>query len=135
MACPRRTQTSSWLSVALDATPAVNSTLAVHGWCSAAGAGAVVLPYINLAASSVALALGGGLGDGPRVEFILTAPNGNLTADALLLNGVPLGVDSSGKLAVQPIPGKAVAGGAAIVLPEQSFGFLVFPGAGAVACN
>ena len=127
---------STVLSVSTATTPKVNSTLAVHAWCSnkmAAPAGSVTLVYINVASTPVSLALGGGLATLPRTEFIMTAPGGDLTADGALLNGVLLSVDGAGKLPAQPIPGVAGAG-TLITLPSESYGYIVLPGAGAAAC-
>ena len=122
------------LSASLNASVSVNSSFAAHTFCAAAGApGAVVLAYMNLAAAPLALALGGALPAAPRVEFVLESPSGNLTADALLLNGAPLTVDARGRLAAQPVPGKAVAAGG-IVIPPQSYGFVVLSAAQAQAC-
>ena len=94
-------------------------------------------PPLHSAPSPVSLTLAGtALASTPRVEFILTAPGNNMTADAVLLNDVPLGVDASGMLAAQPIPGKVIAAGGAgaITLPGQSYGYIVLTGAGAAAC-
>jgi len=116
------------LSVKLNASKAVNDTFAVHAWCgtklvSAAG---VVLIYINTAEDVVELSLSG-LEATPRVEYVLTPPNGNLTADALFLNGESWSVDEQGNLPVQPVPGKSIpAGGPGISLPGGSYGFLTF---------
>lgn len=72
----------------------------------------------------------------PRVEFILTAPNANLTADAVLLNGEAWSVNDEGKLPVQPVPGKQIpAGGPDILLPADSYGFLTFEQPQIKACN
>ena len=118
----------------LDA-PAVNSTFAAHAWCASGGGGAVVLAYINLHAAPVALALAG-IGASPRVEFILTPPAGNLTADAVLLNGAMLAVDAAGELPAIPVPGKAVpAGGDPLVLPPTSYGFVTLPEAKVKDCE
>ena len=123
------------LASALDAPPEVNSTAAVHAFCAGGGPpGAVVLAFINLADAPLDLALGGGLAAAPRVEFFLTAPGGNLTADAVLLNGAPLTVDAQGRLAQQPVPGRAVSAAGAPSLPPQSFGFIVLTAAAAPAC-
>ena len=117
------------LSVDMTTTAAVNETFAVHAWCAtkqASAAGAVVLVYINMAEEAVELSVSG-VQATPRVEFILTAPGGNLTADAVLLNGERWGVDAQGNLPVQPVPGKRIAaGGAGISLPGGSYGFLTF---------
>ncbi len=128
------------LSSTLSTNPAsVNNTLAVHAWCAATSAGpvgSVVLLFINVAPAPVALSLSGALSPSPRVEFILSAPSGNMTADAVLLNDTPLGVDGTGRLAAQPIPGKTVpAGGAGLSLPSQSYGFVVLQAAAASACS
>lgn len=129
------------LAVTTSTTPtSVNSTLAVHAWCAAVSApapsGAVVLPYINLGSDAVEIMLGGGLASTPRNEFVLTAPNGNMTADAVLLNGAPLGVDSTGRLSALPIVGRSIppTGNAVITLPAHSYGYFVLTAANAPAC-
>jgi hypothetical protein len=124
------------LTASVSAPPEVNSTFAVHAFCAAAGAppGAIVLAFINLASDPVALMLGAGLAAAPRVEFVLTAPGGNLTADSLLLNNALLAVGSDGKLAQQPVPGEAVSAGD-IQLPAESYGFLQLNAAAAPACS
>jgi hypothetical protein len=124
------------LASRLDAPPDTNATLAVHAWCAAGGGGAVALAYINLGAAPVALALAGVGAAAPRVEFILTPPGGNLTADGALLNGALLAVDAAGALPVMPVPGKVVpAGGGPIVLPATSYGFVTLPEAASKACG
>lgn len=132
-------------SALVASPPTVNETLAVHAWCAAAGAGgappgAVVLAFINLGAQAVELELqlasAMAAPEPARVEFILSAPSGNLTADAVLLNGAPWGVDGAGKLPQQPVQGHAVPqGGAPLSLPATSYGFVVYPAAGAPACT
>ena len=146
------------LGASLAAAPAVNASVGVHAWCArGAGPGAVVLTYINTGSAPVELAvvLLGGKGKvagssragalsplpvAPRVEYALTAPRGDLTADGVLLNGSPLGVDARGALPALPVPGAAVpAGGSAapppLLLPPQAYGFVVLPAAGAPACG
>jgi len=122
------------LAADLQAPPDVNATLAVHAFCASSSLSSpgIVLVYINLAAAPVALSLGGGLAPAPRVEFLLTAPDGNLTADALLLNGAALTVDAEGRLPSLPLPGNPVVAGD-IQLPAQSFGFLVLGAGGGAA--
>lgn len=123
------------LAVSVDAAPEVNATLGLHAWCAAGVPGGVVVAYINLAPSPVALTLGGALPASPRVEYVMTAPGGNLTADGVLLNGVLLAVDGAGRLPAQPVPGAPVPAGApGIVVPRYSYGFVVLGGAGAAAC-
>lgn len=121
------------LPATLAAAPAVNDTLAVHAWCAAGGGGAVALAFVNLAPAAVELALAGVPAAAVRTEFFLTPPGGNLTADALLLNGEAWGVDAAGRLPQLPVPGRAVQG-SPIFLPPTSYGFLVLPAAGAAAC-
>jgi len=127
----------SVLSIQLQASQAVNETFAVHAVCANSGvsaAGGVVLIYINLAKAPVQLTLSG-LDATPRVEYVLTAPNGNLTADAVLLNGEAWSVNDEGKLPVQPVPGKEIpAGGPDISLPAASYGFLTFEQPAIKAC-
>lgn len=125
----------------LAAGPSVNASLGLHAWCAndanaaALGypAGSVAVAYINVGADDVALGLGGGLPASPRLEWLLTPPGGDLTADGVLLNGAPLGVDGGGAITL-PVAGRAVQpGGPAPVLPAGSYGFLLLPGAGASA--
>ena len=124
---------STVLSVNLvTSPPSVNDTLAAHAWCANGAAGAIALVYINTAAAGVALALTN-IAQSPRVEYFMTAPGGNLTADAALLNGALLEVDADGRLPAQPLPGNPKSG--AIALPPYSYGFIIFPQAGASACT
>lgn len=128
------------LSAEVAASPDVNATLGVHAWCAGADAGApdgaVVLTFIHTGTAPLPLALGEGLAATPRIEWVLTPPGGNLTADAVLLNGEPLAVGPDGALPAVPVPGAGVpAGGAPIVLPPTSAGFLLLPNAGAQACK
>lgn len=127
------------LSVTVGAPPAVNASVGVHAWCAGPSSGApsraVVLTFINTGAEPIQAQLEGGLADAPRLEWILTPPGGNLTADAVLINGSPLTVDGSGKLPELPVPGASVtASDSPIVLPPFSAGFLVLSAAAAPAC-
>ena len=116
------------LSVKLSASDAVNATFALHAWCASAqvsAAGGVVLVFINMAEDAVELSLSG-VDATPRVEYVLTAPQNNMTADAVLLNGQSWSVDEAGKLPL-PVAGKQVpAGGPGISIPGGSYGFLTF---------
>lgn len=145
------------LASSLDATPAVNASVAAHVWCAAAAAraprGAVTVSFVNMGASPVTLELLSGPVSQPRVEFFIEAegsiaggaaisnadpgvtPPEWLTSDSALLNGAVLSVDSRGRLPAYPIPGRAVpAGAAAAVLPPWSYGFILLPEAGAPGC-
>jgi hypothetical protein len=147
------------LGVEVTADPGgQNGTLAVHALCARGGGqGAVVLVFLNVgtnatSSSSVSLtvlsAAAGGAGGGqqpvpltPRVEYILTPPGGNVTADAVLLNGAPLEVDGDGNV-VGGLPvvgvgvgvGEGVGADPGLVLPPLSVGFVVLEGAGAEGC-
>lgn len=126
------------LASTLAAAPSVNATLGAYAWCAAPSAGppgSVAVAYINLAADAVALSVEGVASSSPRLQYVLTAPGGNLTADAVLLNGAPLGVDGAGRLPAQPIPGAPVAAPGPLSLPPFSYGFFVLTGADAGACG
>lgn len=66
----------------------------------------------------------------PRLEFVLTAPNGDLHSQQVLLNGHLL--DFNGTALPQLI---GIAGTTSdFVVPPQSYGFAVYSDADATAC-
>jgi hypothetical protein len=111
----------------------------VFAHCSAApaaGNGSVTVFAVNVSEDPQDLAVAGVAATAPRVEFVLTAPGGNLSSFTPMLNGggAPLRLNDDGSL--PPFPGAFVAeGGAALLtLPPRSQGFFVLLGAGAPAC-
>ena len=71
----------------------------------------------------------------PRTEYIVTPIRTDNTADAVLLNGVLLGVNATGHLPALPIPGAEVTdGGTPLLLAGYSVGFIVLPAARHPAC-
>ena len=90
---------------------------------------------VDAAPAPLALALAGGapLGD-LRHEYLLTAGDevAGLASKTVALNGATLSMGAQLSLPLMP-PAVAPAG-APLVLPPQSYGFIVLPGAGAPAC-
>jgi hypothetical protein len=131
------------------------ATTTVHAFCAAPAArappGAVALAFVNAAADAAGLTVPALGALAPRTEFLLTATAKGLGGrgggggkplpaelwdDAIFLNGVQMGVDAGGNLPAVPIPGSSVPSGSAdpLTLPAYSYGFLLFPAAGAAAC-
>ena len=118
-------------------SPDAPDTLDLHAWCSGprspAGAGGVVVTYVNYNAKDAAVSLPPALASAPATLYSLTAtPSGTpeeyLASDVVYLNGVALTVDAAGNLPAYPIPGKAFTGGATLSIPGYSYGFVVFGG-------
>lgn len=117
-----------------------------HVWCAAASAGAppgaVALAFTNGHFEPVAVALSAGV-DTPswpprsRIEYVLTADPaaGGLTGHGALLNGARMRVEDDGSLFPGWGEGRRVDGPAPLVVPPLSYGFVVFPDAGAAACG
>lgn len=105
-------------------------------YCAAPGAGApagaVTLVYVNLSprgSPAISVQLGGVLSS-PRQEYVLTADSDS--ARVMALNGANLTYAGPGTLpAFTPLN---VNDGSALSLPARSYGFVVFPQAGAPAC-
>jgi hypothetical protein len=131
------------LGVAVSPSPPdVNDTVAVHAFCTARGfaaapPGAVTLVFFNVhPTDAVAVVVAGGVPAVPRVEFILTPPGGNATADGVELNGGPWAVGPDGALPALPVPGHAVSDPTVpLALPPLSYGFVVLADAAAPACE
>jgi hypothetical protein len=120
--------------------PGGNSPALVFCYCGVAP-GTLAVAAVNVGATPVALSLvdGGGapLRTAPRLEWVLTAPGGNLSAPAPLLNGAapPLRLQSDGSLPPMP-PAPVPAGGALeLLLPPFSQAFFVLQAASAAACG
>jgi heparanase 1 len=139
------------LNTSLSGAGAATATAHVFCAAPAAGAppGAVSVAFVNAAADAAGLTVPSLSVLAPRAEFLLTATakglggrggSGQLPAelwdDAIFLNGALMSVDAGGNLPAVPIPGNNVPAGSAepITLPPYSYGFFVFPAAGAAAC-
>ena len=107
-----------------------------RAWCAAGAAGGVVVAFVNARADATDVGVPARLAALPRTEYVLTAPGGNLTADAALLNGQLLFANDDGTLPQYPLPGSAAPPHAPpFAAPPWSFGFVVWPDAGAAACG
>ena len=102
----------------------------------APGDGSIVIIAVNPSLTQVSIALTN-VQTTPRVEWTFTAPGGNVSATAPLLNdnAVPLRIAEDGSL--PPLPGAAVPadGSPLITLPPRSQAFVVLTNAGAAACR
>ena len=111
------------------ADPAVAEGVAAHAWCAAAPGGGIVVAFANVLDAAVELELPPELDGRERSEFVLTAPGGDLLADAALLNGAPLAVGADGELPQWPLPGRRVPPPSAPpTLPPHSLGLLAVSG-------
>jgi hypothetical protein len=127
--------------VALGVAGDAGSGVLVYAYCALGKGGAVVVTAANLLEQPQPLALVQGVAGGstidtePRMEWVFTAPQGNLSSTTPLLNGGP-GVLRLGEDGAPPeMPGKEVAvGGGGIVLPPLSQSFFLLPQAGAAIC-
>jgi heparanase 1 len=114
----------------LDATRLGAPMLRAYAHCARGGPpGAVVLIFVHLDATAHARVSVPELGD-DHDAYVLTGAA--LDATDVLLNGVPLHVDANGAL---PPLAPASGQGSMIELPPLSYGFVVFPQAGAAACD
>ena len=130
----RRVLASTLRVAAAGAAAGAAQQVDAHVWCAAGGRGAAVVTYFAMdVPAGAVLALPPGLAPAPRTEFVLTAPGGDLQADAALLNGAPLAALESGEVPGWPPAGRAVQGGE-IALQPWSYGFLRLEGVSAPAC-
>jgi len=111
-------------AVTLSGTAAEIANIDPHVWCGSKK-GTVVFVYSSAHASDIHLTSVSGLNLTPRTEYFLTAPS--MTADEIWLNGNNMTVDKNAMLPEYPIPGKA-ATSTPIVIPANSYGFIVFNG-------
>lgn len=121
----------------------------VYAACTAAGAdgvrpsGSVTIYAVNVGAVPITLAPTSASSSSspipltPRLEYVFTAPGGNLSSTTPVLNGneaAPLRLAEDGT--APPMPGRAVPVGdpaTVLTLPPYSAGFFVLLGAGAAA--
>ena len=109
--------------------------LRVYAFCTKAtyqtGAVTVVAININNATASFTVDVNGGA-QYQRDEYHLTAPDGNMASNTVLLNGQALSTNSNGDLPdMAPV---SVGSDTPVVLAPLSFGFFVFTNAHAQAC-
>jgi len=115
---------------------------------TAGGNGSIILLVVNPSTSPVTLALseatigGGGGGSAPlvttpRLTWVFSAPGGNLSALAPVLNGgeTPLRVNEDGSLPPMVGAYTPAGGDAGVTLPPRSQAFVVLLGARAPACG
>ena len=105
-----------------------------HVWCAAGARGGVVITYTSAFAMPAQFALPSALAAFPRLEFVLTAPAGDVLSDASELNGVALAAAPDGTFA-WPLPGRPALPAPTVTLPPLSLGFFVFADARAPACE
>jgi hypothetical protein len=111
-------------NVTLSGTTAEINDVDPHVWCGSKK-GTVVLVYSNAHPEDIKLTSVSGLNLSPRVEYMLTAQN--MTDDVIYLNGKQMTVGTNAMLPEYPIPGRS-ATTAPLVLPKNSYGFVVFNG-------
>ncbi len=68
----------------------------------------------------------------PRVEYRLTAPEGNMSSQGILLNGVLLEASAQGQL--PSLQGQVVTAGDSVDMEPTSYAMFEFPSAAASAC-
>ena len=126
------------LSAHVTGDAALRADVELGVWCAAEtspfGLGNVVMPFVNTRDAAVTVALPAALSGAATVSHIMTAPGGDLQADAVLLNGQPLTLAAGGKLQEYPIGGAPAAAAAQITLPPLAYGFVAFQ-ATAAACQ
>ena len=113
----------------------------VFAHCAAAGGvggnGSVTVFAINVSPNAQALRIAGAAATTPRLEYVLTAPGGDLSAFTPVLNGAaatPLRLAEDGSMPT--LAGAYVGGGGdeLLELPPRSQAFFVLLGARAPAC-
>ena len=117
----------------------LHSTAVFFAYCGVAP-GSVVVAAVNVGGEGATLELldigGGPLTTTPRLEWVLTAPGGNLSATAPLLNGMgpPLRLQPDGSLP-EMLPSVIPSSGpSGLFLPPFSQAFFVLQSVGADAC-
>ena len=109
-----------------------DSPVLAYASCGKHGNGSVVISISN--PSNTAVTLGLDLPHTPRFEYVLTAPSGNLSSVAPVLNGgAQLELSTRGELPDAFAP--AFVGDGTITVPAHACGFFVLLEAGAVACK
>jgi heparanase 1 len=123
---------------ALNATVAGGGVeLRVYARCARnAGAGAVVLAWINVGSSSFAATVDFEGTRRPhadsRAEYHFTPAGGDVFSRVLLLNGVPLAVPGTEPPEFVPVGGDPAT---PLAIGGLTLGFAVYPDAGAAACS
>ena len=118
--------------------PRVRAWAACAARAAGGAAGGVTIVFANFdaAPAPIALALAGGapLGD-LRYEYVLTAGDAaaGLASKTLALNGAILAMGA--QLSLPLMPPVVAPASAPLVLPPQSYGFVVLPEAAAPACS
>ena len=108
----------------------LEATTRAYAFCSTPSAptslGSAVLVLINLAEEEVCYSSPEGTTPGSNlIVYTLTPGAGGVESSSILFNGVPLALDSSGK--VPAIIGKAVPSSDGITLPPLSVVFVLLP--------
>lgn len=126
----------------LNATGGEGTDALVYAHCGAAGNGSTVIMAVNPSDAPLSLVIGNedqvAVPTTPRLEFVLTAPGGDLSSTTPVLNGdeaSPLRIGADGSL--PPMEPKWVPdfGSSTLVLPARSQAFFVLLGAGSPACG
>ena len=112
----------------------------VFAHCGKGGGGALALTAVNPGAAAAPLSLraaagGASIPQAPRLEWVFTAPGGNVAAREPSLNGgAPLALEADGSLPGAFAPLAVAAGGADIALPPLSASVFLLQGAGFAGC-
>jgi hypothetical protein len=115
-----------------SASPNVTAALHTFAHCAPGGAGGVTIAWVNIdAAASFALKLDGVATTGSKAVYTFTPRGGDVLADTLLLNGEPLAVAGN---APPALVGAVSAAADPVQVAPLSFGYAVYPSAGAAAC-
>ena len=111
---------------------ALGRTVRVYSFCSRNITGGVVIIAINTNNATVQIALQETFPMYPRLEYQLTAPNGDMSSASIELNGVILTAHADGSLPnLSPL---VVEDNEPITMAGLSYGMFVFPEANAAAC-
>jgi heparanase 1 len=103
----------------------------VYSFCSRNISGAVVVVAINIQEQAQDFSVYE-FSSSPRAEYVLTAPEGDMSSVNIELNGVVLNANPDGSL--PSLSPNIVESNTPMTLPPLSYGFFVFPEAQAPAC-
>jgi hypothetical protein len=126
---------------ALAAEGADDGAVLVYAFCGRGGGGALALTAVNTGGAPARLQLadaasGRALPQAPRLEWVFTAPGGDLAARGPSLNGgAPLDLEADGRLPAAFAPAAVAAGGADILLPPMASAVFLLEGAALPACR
>ena len=107
-------------------------TVRVYSFCSRNITGGVVIVAINTNNATVQFTLQATFSMSPRLEYQLTAPNGDMSSAGIELNGVVLTARADGSL--PDLSPALVQDNDPITMAGLSYGMFVFPEANAGAC-